>query len=327
MKKIVAIILIVLLSFECVACSRPMNNTKPTDAPVTESTPISTEASAKAVLTVADLAAVLSEILANDTEYGNWTVDYTEDSIIINFSMEGLDSVVDAMSADYDTYIGHWNSFVDDKTFTPLYDEVKGSIEQFGFNNINIIQNVLSDDGSRVYATYINNKLTYNIADEVPGANVQWYAAGMYKVGVDIPAGEYFIQKEGTLSAYMAVYSDSTGDSILENENFNTFHFITVEDGQYLEVSRGKLTSVDNVSLTYDPQNLTEGMYRVGIDIPAGEYRLECTSSYSGYVCVYPTSRSDRRIKTNDNFENNKYITVSDGEYLLLSRCVGSIVE
>lgn len=325
MKKIVAIILIVLLSFECVACGSYVEQ-KPTasvpDTTYEESTTIETEESKHKPATVSELASELSDLFSSEkTDEQTILIDNTEDGIIVNDVVD-LDSYVETLIRYPDYLAEDWNSLLGSIN---LYEAFKDYVEKRGFYNINIIQNVVGKNTGTIYATYTNGVITYNILDEIP--KTEWYAAGMYKVGVDIPAGEYFIQKEGTLSAYMAVYSDSTGDSILENENFNTFHFITVEDGQYFEVSRGKFTSVDNISLTYDPQNLTEGMYRVGIDIPAGEYRLECTSSYSGYVCVYPTSRSDRRIKTNDNFENNKYITVSEGEYLLLSRCVGALVE
>lgn len=324
MKKIVAIILIILLSFECIACGSPVEQ-KPkdsaTDTTYEASTTIATEESKHKPATVSELAAELSDLLSEEQDGGEILIDNTEDSIILNGVVD-LDSFVEDMIRYPDVFAEDWNSLLGSIN---LYVTINNYVGILGFHNINIIQNVVGKNTGTIYATYTNGDITYNILDEIP--KTEWHVAGMYKVGVDIPAGEYFIQKEGTLSAYMAVYSDSTGDSILENENFNTFHFITVEDGQYFEVSRGKFTSVDNISLTYDPQNLTEGMYRVGIDIPAGEYRLECTSSSSGYVCVYPTSRSDRRIKTNDNFENNKYITVSDGEYLLLSRCTGALVE
>jgi hypothetical protein len=68
-------------------------------------------------------------------------------------------------------------------------------------------------------------------------------------------------------------------------------------------------------------------MYRVGIDIPAGEYKLISDEEYSAYVCVYGSSSVSKDIVTNDNFENSKYITVKDGEYLYFSRCTGAIVK
>lgn len=63
------------------------------------------------------------------------------------------------------------------------------------------------------------------------------------------------------------------------------------------------------------------GTYKVGSDIPAGEYKLINDSELGGYYCVYNNSNPDADIVTNDNFEDQTYITVSDGQYLLLSRC------
>ena len=61
------------------------------------------------------------------------------------------------------------------------------------------------------------------------------------------------------------------------------------------------------------------GIYKVGEDIPAGEYQVEASSGL-GYIEVSSDSRHQiEGIITNDNFEGNKYITVQDGQYLTLS--------
>lgn len=63
-------------------------------------------------------------------------------------------------------------------------------------------------------------------------------------------------------------------------------------------------------------------MLRVGKDIEAGEYSLEPTGS-DGYYCIYSDSRQQgtNSIVANENFSGNTYVTVSDGQYLKLSRC------
>lgn len=73
--------------------------------------------------------------------------------------------------------------------------------------------------------------------------------------------------------------------------------------------------STNQTSNYYGP-----GMYKVGVDIPAGEYNVKAELGELGYLCVYPDStRSD--IIANDSFENNSYITVTDGQYLVLEHC------
>jgi uncharacterized Zn finger protein (UPF0148 family) len=65
------------------------------------------------------------------------------------------------------------------------------------------------------------------------------YPAGMYKVGRDISAGEYKVVSDGSM-AYLAVSSDSTGTlaSIVTNDNFTGEKYITVQNGQYIKLSR-----------------------------------------------------------------------------------------
>lgn len=142
------------------------------------------------------------------------------------------------------------------------------------------------------------------------------YSDGMYKIGVDMPAGEYVIK---TFShGYFELCSDSTGtvDSIIVNDNFKTNTIITVSDGQYLTINRATAYPSDQVS---DLDIYDEGMFRVGIDLPAGEYKIHANNS--GYVEVSSdSSHQFRSIVMNDNFEGDKYVTVSDGQYLTLNR-------
>lgn len=152
-----------------------------------------------------------------------------------------------------------------------------------------------------------------------------FYSEGMYKVGSDIPAGEYIVFATKTVGGYICVNSDSSGkfDSIVCNENFATFTYITVDDGQYLTVDRGEFASADD----YQPNGLmddgyyTEGMYKVGRDIPAGEYYVTATKNVGCYVEVSPNSRHELSdIISNENTKTSLYITVEEGQYLTVTR-------
>lgn len=54
-------------------------------------------------------------------------------------------------------------------------------------------------------------------------------AGGQYKVGTDMPAGEYVIVGSG----YLQISSDSSGEfgSIVENDNYSNRTIISVTDG------------------------------------------------------------------------------------------------
>lgn len=155
---------------------------------------------------------------------------------------------------------------------------------------------------------------------EALGSAQNPYSEGMYKVGVDLPAGEYLFIANSSTTAYVCVSSDSNQDKIIENENFEHSFFVTVSDGQYLQAKRCDFVTAANYTVNInDDGTFEDGMYRVGIDIPAGEYRL--TPDGSGYYCIYKNSKAPFDILSNDNFDGNTYVTVTDGQYLLIKRC------
>jgi len=156
------------------------------------------------------------------------------------------------------------------------------------------------------------------------GADISWHSDGMYKVGTDIEAGQYFFKTSGTRRGYYCVSSDASGDlsSIVDNDNVDNFSLFEVSDGQYLEVKHGKIAPADQI----EPIGATDGKYiagtyRVGIDIPAGEYNLIADTDKKGYYAVLSgLSGGVSDIVSNDNFEGNAYVTVSDGQYLKITR-------
>ena len=155
---------------------------------------------------------------------------------------------------------------------------------------------------------------------EPMGTTENPYLPGMYKVGSDLPAGEYCFVATGG-SGYGCVSKDSNQNDILENEMFEHTWFVTVSDGQYLEASRCAFVVAADVVLNIEPDgSFEEGMYRVGIDIPAGEYKL--TTDDSGYYCIYKDSVPPFDIVSNDLFDGSSYVTVKDGQYLMTSYCI-----
>ncbi len=146
------------------------------------------------------------------------------------------------------------------------------------------------------------------------------YAGGVYKVGVDIPAGEYVLFADDSGAGYFSVSADSNQSDILFNDNFEYNSIITVNDGEYLDMSRCYAVPI---SENPDVDISGAGMFLVGMHIPAGEYKLD-SGGDNGYYCIYSSSRQDD-IVVNGIFEGQNYVSVSDGQYLVLSRC--SIVE
>lgn len=146
------------------------------------------------------------------------------------------------------------------------------------------------------------------------------YKEGEYKVDTDIPAGQYYLFETGNYSAYFSISKNSSGsiDSILANDVFSYNSIIDVSKGQYLELQRCYAVPAAYAKVSTSG----EGMFKVGRDIPAGEYKLVSTSSIMAYYEVAPNALHDTsNIVSNDNFSGTKYVTVNNGQYLKLQRC------
>ncbi len=159
----------------------------------------------------------------------------------------------------------------------------------------------------------------------------KYYQEGVYKVGKDIPSGEYLLisYEDQYTGGYMCVSSDSNQNDIIHNELFLTFHYITVENGQYLELTRCGAVSVEEDSLKFESyDNLGPGMYKIGVDIPSGEYKLTADKdALAAYSCIYDNSTASRKIISNDIINNNAYVTVKHGQYLLLRSCTAALTD
>lgn len=159
-----------------------------------------------------------------------------------------------------------------------------------------------------------------NTASTTPKVEDKSIKAGMYKVGKDIPAGEYVLVT--TQQGYFSVNSDSTGTmgSIIANDNFTNRSIITVKDGQYLDMKRCSAYPIADAPAVNTQSGVLEaGMYKVGTDLQPGEYKIE--SAGSGYVEVSSNSaHSMGAIVSNDNFDGSKYISVKSGQYIKLAR-------
>lgn len=79
-----------------------------------------------------------------------------------------------------------------------------------------------------------NNSLTTN--EPSTNQTSSYYGPGMYKVGVDIPAGEYNVKAEVGELGYLEVSSDPNGTSIITNDAFENNSYVSISDGQYLKL-------------------------------------------------------------------------------------------
>ncbi len=152
-----------------------------------------------------------------------------------------------------------------------------------------------------------------------------YFANGQFKVGVDLPAGEYLAVGTG----YVEVAGSSAGgtNNILINDNIvDARRYVVVNEGEYVKVmSDMKLYSLaDAPKLNLNYSKLPANQYKVGVDIPAGEYKILLDAG--GYVAL---TRDTRRNYVGNQYAHNGgqfYATVADGQYLQIKNGTGEFV-
>lgn len=203
--------------------------------------------------------------------------------------------------------------------------KISNALSILGYDKIKSI--VTDSEESDSNTTTTTNATTTTNTTTTTAAPVTEYYSGMYKVSVDIPAGAYILYpNSSSISAYMCISSDSNQDDIIDNDNFDGQVYVQIESGQYFELNRGYAIPYSMTEPLSAIGALSDGMYKVGRDIPAGEYKVNASSErYSGYWCIYskPLGKGCEII-SNDNFKSSTYVTVRDGQYLYISR--GEIV-
>ncbi|BBB91085.1 MAG TPA: hypothetical protein PKA28_10995 [Methylomusa anaerophila] len=146
---------------------------------------------------------------------------------------------------------------------------------------------------------------------------VKTYKSGQYKVGTDIPAGEYVAMAKG--QAYIELAKDAKGtlDSILANDIFINRSIITVSDGQFIKAQNCELYAFKDAPKAQIKDGfLPSGMYKVGTDLPAGEYKVISEGGNSYIETSATSSHLMDDIISNDLFQGDKYVSVADGQYV-----------
>lgn len=149
------------------------------------------------------------------------------------------------------------------------------------------------------------------------------YKAGSYVVGKTLPAGEYRLKASG--SGYFCVYPDANKDDIVGNNNFGGADYVTVTDGQVLEMKNCTATPAADARVTQSNSLTQSGLYKVGVDCPAGTYSLSSGTKDSGYYAIYDSSAPDADIVENNNFQNSDVAVVAEGQYLEISSCTAAL--
>ena len=173
---------------------------------------------------------------------------------------------------------------------------------------------------------YISNIGGNNIVDKpIPKeVNKKVDASGMYRIGIDLPQGKYKLTADSDRRAYYSISADANGEDIILNDNFFLQAYISVKNGQFLELSRCAAVGFD-IADRYIPRNgkYFSGEYLVGEEIKSGSYRIVPKEERGYYSIECFDENEERQIILNRNISGKSYyIDIRDGQILVLSNCV-----
>ena len=165
-------------------------------------------------------------------------------------------------------------------------------------------------------------------APEPAPVKIDYIKPGTYECGVDLDAGEYVLIETTKNSGFYEHTYDNTGDasSIISNGWCISRMIITIKPGEYFTFESGEMYPIDYAPpVDLSSGKLKAGMYLVGKDFEAGEYKLipDKNASQGGLAIISSDSRNDYSSNiVNEFFETEIYLTVKDGQYLKMHRCV-----
>lgn len=158
------------------------------------------------------------------------------------------------------------------------------------------------------------------------------FGPGSYAKG-DIPVGEYVFMPMSDNGSYYS--EEDEAGNIIDNENFDSFGYVYVHGAGNISV-KGALIPLSTLNqldadspreiygLLRDKDNyMDSGYYKIGTDLPSGEYTIQ--SYGEGYVEVASGPVGNSQIVDNEIVNGSHSVVVTDGQYLKVSR--GFIVE
>lgn len=230
------------------------------------------------------------------------TYDSGEFSIIIDSGSHTIINIMTALHGQTQTLEGAWAMYLDSVEPPTVTNEWNnnGYISGFGYWRKVLIHYACESDSGKGYMMHMVYSDELMTAEQAEGlfnevaSTIEWTPA---ETSVD----------------YGDAHAESDGGTASTDES---------QGHAETEASPG-IERTEPVQEPAAPETTRyeEGMYKVGADLPAGEYKLTCQSD-DAYWGVTNSSDADADIVGNDIFSGSAYVTVYDGQYLTLRRCI-----
>jgi hypothetical protein len=163
--------------------------------------------------------------------------------------------------------------------------------------------------------TVVDSNLPTPTPTPVP---VTEYPQGLYKVGTDIPEGEYVvIRNPDAKSGYMRLSTDNAQHLLIKDSVFNNNTIITIKKGEYIQITDSYAVPIDKATL----KTYVDGTFKIGTHLPAGNYQIDPIPGSKGYYYILDDNRS---IPNSGRVEllDTSWVWVKEGQYLVLDNCV-----
>lgn len=144
----------------------------------------------------------------------------------------------------------------------------------------------------------------------------------LYVVGKDISAGVYRLTSDGTngVSYYKVTDGKSTRNiDLVQDKLFTNTSYVQVKDGDCLYVVDADLESIDGEQPATGSAVYPEGSYKVGLDIPAGEYTVTPQGKYGSVEISSSAVGNEPTLKK--YIQSPETLQLNDGEYVSISFC------
>lgn len=180
----------------------------------------------------------------------------------------------------------------------------------------------------------LNKELSYGFLDHTMFSQY-WsgdISGKVLRCGSDFEPGEYYIF---SLWGANALYSVSSNPNDFSYSYERVMRKIHVEKGQYVMLTDAILVKAEDV----DTSNWGKyGVFIVGKDLPAGEYKIETISkryvsdlsNIDGIPGAYQISRNSPEaepIECSSLFAESTYINLNDGEYIVINNAKMTLCE
>ncbi|NLI04810.1 MAG: hypothetical protein GX483_05995 [Actinomycetaceae bacterium] len=152
--------------------------------------------------------------------------------------------------------------------------------------------------------TDAENEGSYDLAD----------FSGMLEVGRDIAPGEYQVAANSTYFSAQIMNSlrDPWDVEYLWVDNYG---YVTLNEGQYLNVSQGAVVPIDQAQPQTDFANT---MLKVGFDIEPGSYRLIPEDTFANYQIYADSTLAFDSLVDWEYTDVETEVMLKEGQYILL---------